>query len=101
MGIATLTADELAPSKKERYARAHAPLATASPRNRFIQTPSCEDMLNYLCDGHKALFLHLHIDGKICVLTDLVRQRRHADANHTTAIIRPHAFCLIRIASCV
>ena len=71
-------------------------------RNRFIQTPSCEDMLNYLCDGHKALFLHLHIDGKICVPTDLVRQRRHADANHTTAIIRPACLLqLIRIASCV
>ena len=47
------------------------------PRNRFIQTPSGESGLNYLCEGYKAFFLH--IDGPMQVMADLIRNGRYAD----------------------
>ena len=47
------------------------------PRNRFIQTPSGEDGLNYLCEGYKAFFLH--IDGPMRAMAALLRQGRYAD----------------------
>lgn len=47
------------------------------PRNRFIQTPSGEEGLNYLCEGYKAFFLH--VDQPMQVMADLIRKGRFAD----------------------
>jgi uncharacterized protein len=47
------------------------------PRNRFIETPSGEAGLNYLCEGYKAFFLH--IDKPMQVMADLLRRGRYAD----------------------
>jgi uncharacterized protein len=47
------------------------------PRNRFINTPSGEAGLNYLCAGYKAFFTH--IDQPMRLMAGLLRQRRYAD----------------------
>jgi uncharacterized protein len=47
------------------------------PRNRFIQTPSGESGLNYLCAGYRAFFLH--IDQSMQIMADLLRKGRYAD----------------------
>jgi uncharacterized protein len=47
------------------------------PRNRFIETPTGEAGLNYLCEGYKAFFQH--IDGSMRSMADLVRKGRYAD----------------------
>ena len=47
------------------------------PKNRFTRAPDGELGLNYLCAGYKAFFGH--IDGTMRLMTDLVRQGRHAD----------------------
>jgi len=47
------------------------------PRNRFIQTPTGEDGLNYLCEGYKAFFQH--IDTPMLTMADLLQRGRYAD----------------------
>jgi len=47
------------------------------PRNRFIQTPTGEDGLNYLCEGYKAFFQH--IDTPMRTMADLLQRGRYAD----------------------
>jgi len=47
------------------------------PRNRFIETPTGEPGLNYLCEGYKAFFTH--IDRPMKQMADLLRQGRYAD----------------------
>lgn len=47
------------------------------PRNRFIETPSGEDGLNYLCAGYRAFFTH--IDRPMKIMADLLRRGRFAD----------------------
>ena len=47
------------------------------PRNRFIETPSGERGLNYLCAGYRAFFTH--IDPTMKAMAALLRQGRHAD----------------------
>ncbi len=47
------------------------------PRNRFIETPSGEDGLNYLCEGYQAFFKH--IDRPMRMMADLLRRGRYAD----------------------
>lgn len=47
------------------------------PRNRFIQTPTGEDRLNYLCEGYKAFFQH--IDTPMLTMADLLQRGRYAD----------------------
>ncbi|MCC7080917.1 MAG: anaerobic sulfatase maturase [Burkholderiales bacterium] len=47
------------------------------PRNRFIETPSGEPGLNYLCAGYKAFFTH--IDTPMKTMAQLLRQGRYAD----------------------
>jgi len=47
------------------------------PRNRFIETPTGESGLNYLCEGYKAFFTH--IDRPMTQMADLLRQGRYAD----------------------
>jgi uncharacterized protein len=47
------------------------------PRNRFIETPTGESGLNYLCAGYKAFFQH--IDKPMRIMADLVGKRRYAD----------------------
>jgi uncharacterized protein len=47
------------------------------PRNRFIETPTGEGGLNYLCEGYKAFFQH--IDKRMRIMADLVRRGRYAD----------------------
>jgi len=47
------------------------------PRNRFIEAPTGENGLNYLCKGYKAFFLH--IDKPMRIMADLVRRGRYAD----------------------
>ena len=44
------------------------------PKNRFIQTPSGEDGLNYLCAGYRAFFNH--IGPTMNFMTGELRQRR-------------------------
>jgi len=47
------------------------------PRNRFIETPTGEAGLNYLCEGYKAFFTH--IDQPMRQMADLLRHGRYAD----------------------
>jgi uncharacterized protein len=47
------------------------------PRNRFIQTPTGEAGLNYLCAGYKLFFNHTNRPMKM--MADLLRQGRYAD----------------------
>ena len=47
------------------------------PRNRFIQTPTGEAGLNYLCEGYKAFFTH--IDQPMRQMAELLKQGRYAD----------------------
>jgi uncharacterized protein len=47
------------------------------PRNRFIETPTGERGLNYLCAGYKAFFTH--VDGPMRKMAGLVSQGRYAD----------------------
>ena len=47
------------------------------PRNRFIQTPTGEAGLNYLCEGYKAFFTH--IDQPMRQMVELLKQGRYAD----------------------
>jgi uncharacterized protein len=47
------------------------------PRNRFIQTPSGEAGLNYLCAGYKAFFKH--VDRPMWMMAELLRRGRYAD----------------------
>jgi uncharacterized protein len=47
------------------------------PRNRFIETPTGEGGLNYLCAGYKAFFTH--VDGPMRKMAGLVSQGRYAD----------------------
>jgi len=42
------------------------------PRNRFIDTPSGDAGLNYLCAGYKAFFHH--VDGPMRIMSDLLRR---------------------------
>jgi uncharacterized protein len=44
------------------------------PKNRFIETPSGEPGLNYLCAGYRSFFNH--IDGPMRVMADLLRRNR-------------------------
>ena len=44
------------------------------PKNRFIQTPTGEDGLNYLCAGYRAFFNH--IGPTMNFMTDELKQRR-------------------------
>ena len=44
------------------------------PKNRFIETPSGESGLNYLCGGYKIFFNH--IDESMKIMCDLLRQGR-------------------------
>jgi uncharacterized protein len=44
------------------------------PRNRFTQTPSGDDGLNYLCAGYKAFFHH--VDRPMQIMSALLRQGR-------------------------
>jgi len=47
------------------------------PRNRFIETPSGEPGLNYLCAGYLSFFTH--IERPMRVMAGLLRQGRFAD----------------------
>ena len=47
------------------------------PRNRFINTPTGEPGLNYLCAGYKAFFKH--VDPAMNTMAGLLRQGRFAD----------------------
>jgi uncharacterized protein len=47
------------------------------PRNRFINTPSGEPGLNYLCAGYKAFFNH--VDRPMGIMAQLLKNRRYAD----------------------
>jgi uncharacterized protein len=47
------------------------------PKNRFIETPSGEPGLNYLCAGYLAFFTH--IDRPMRMMADLLRRGRYAD----------------------
>jgi serine-type anaerobic sulfatase-maturating enzyme len=47
------------------------------PRNRFIETPTGEAGLNYLCEGYKAFFLH--IDRRMRQMAELLQHGRYAD----------------------
>ncbi len=44
------------------------------PKNRFIETPSGEPGLNYLCAGYRAFFNH--VDGPMRIMADLLRRNR-------------------------
>jgi uncharacterized protein len=44
------------------------------PKNRFIETPTGEPGLNYLCAGYRAFFNH--IDGPMRIMADLLRRNR-------------------------
>ncbi len=46
------------------------------PKNRFIETPSGEAGLNYLCEGYRQFFNH--IDPVMKMMADEVKQRRPA-----------------------
>lgn len=47
------------------------------PRNRFINTPSGEPGLNYLCAGYKAFFNH--VNRPMRIMAQLLKNRRYAD----------------------
>jgi uncharacterized protein len=47
------------------------------PRNRFIQTPSDEPGLNYLCAGYRTFFNHA--DHPMRIMAGLLKQGRYAD----------------------
>jgi len=47
------------------------------PRNRFINTPSGEPGLNYLCAGYKAFFNH--VDRPMRIMAQLLKNHRYAD----------------------
>lgn len=47
------------------------------PKNRFIETPTGEPGLNYLCAGYNAFFTH--IDQPMQMMAALLRQGRYAD----------------------
>jgi uncharacterized protein len=44
------------------------------PKNRFIETPTGEPGLNYLCAGYKIFFNH--IDRPMRIMADLLRRQR-------------------------
>ena len=44
------------------------------PKNRFIETPTGDPGLNYLCAGYRAFFNH--IDRAMRIMADLLRQQR-------------------------
>ena len=46
------------------------------PKNRFLETPSGEPGLNYLCAGYKAFFKHA--DKPMRIMADLLRRNRPA-----------------------
>jgi uncharacterized protein len=46
------------------------------PKDRFIETPTGEPGLNYLCAGYKAFFLH--VDGPMRAMAKLLRSGREA-----------------------
>ena len=47
------------------------------PRDRFIETPTGEAGLNYLCGGYKLFFNH--IDRPMRIMADLIQHGRYAD----------------------
>ena len=47
------------------------------PKDRFINTPSGEPGLNYLCAGYKMFFKH--VDRPMRMMTDLLKRGRYAD----------------------
>ena len=47
------------------------------PRNRFVNTPDDEPVLNYLCAGYKLFFKH--IDHPMRIMADLLRRDHFAD----------------------
>ncbi|UCD56190.1 MAG: anaerobic sulfatase maturase [Candidatus Hydrogenedentota bacterium] len=60
------------------------------PKNRFIETPDGEPGLNYLCQGYKSFFNHVHTPMKMMALlyrsgrppADIMRVMAREDAKH-------------------